>query len=93
MVANKICVFDTSALVYIYQHSDKSDAHILLMKYRNELNQKFLLAKNDLHKDLPGPLQQKYGVRMSTLFSMEESPRDELFDQIKQTAIQKGCIS
>jgi len=86
-------VFDTSALVYIYQHSDKSDAHTLLMKYRNELNQKFLLAKNDLHKDLPEPLRQKYGVRMSTLFSMEESPRDELFDQIKQTAVQKGCIS
>ena len=93
MVVNKICVFDTSALVYIYQHSEKSDAHTVLMKYRNELNQKFLLAKNDLHKDLPGPLQQKYGVRMGTLFSFEESPRDELFNEIKQKAVQKGCIS
>ncbi|MFW9924386.1 MAG: hypothetical protein ACFFDW_13975, partial [Candidatus Thorarchaeota archaeon] len=93
MVVDKVCVFDTSALVYIYQHAERSDAHALLLKYRNELHQKFLLAKNDLHKDLPGPLQQKYGVRMGVLFSLEDSPRDTLFEEIKQTAIDTHCIS
>lgn len=93
MVVDKVCVFDTSALVYIYQHAERSDAHALLLKYRNELNQKFLLAKNDLHKDIPAPLQQKYGVRIGVLFSPVDSPRDELFEEIKQTAIDTQCIS
>jgi hypothetical protein len=77
----------------MYQHSKSSDAHSLLLKNKKALNCEYVLAKNDLVKDLPGPLQTKYMTRMSVLFSFEESPRDELFEEIKQTALDNRRIT
>jgi hypothetical protein len=74
-------------------HSRKSDAHSLLLKNKKSLGAEFVLAKNDLAKDLPSPLQTKYFSQISVLFSFQESPRDDLFEEIKQTALEKQRIS
>ncbi|MBD3353595.1 MAG: hypothetical protein GF364_19080 [Candidatus Lokiarchaeota archaeon] len=93
MVQGKVCVFDTSALMYIYQHSRRRDPHTLLLKNKKPLECKYVLAANDLIKDLPGPLQHKYLTRIRGLFSFEDSPRDEFFEEIKGTAVANNRIS
>ncbi|MGC9777778.1 MAG: hypothetical protein HZR80_00885 [Candidatus Heimdallarchaeota archaeon] len=93
MVQGKACIFDTSALVYIYQHSKRSDAHSLLFRNKKDLEMDFVLASNDLAKDLPGPLQTKYLNRIRVLFTFRESPRDDDFENIKQIAIDNKRIS
>jgi len=93
MVKDKVCIFDTCSLVYIYMHSRKSDAHSLLLKQKRELNSEYILAENDLAKDLPAPLQTKYLQRIRVLFSLQKSPRDELFEEIKQTALDNHRIT
>ncbi len=93
MVQGKACIFDTSALVYIYQHSKRSDAHSLLFRNKKDLEMDFVLASNDLAKDLPGPLQTKYLNRIRVLFTFRKSPRDDDFENIKQIAIDKKRIS
>jgi len=93
MVQDKVCIFDTSSLVYIYMHSRRSDAHTLLHKYKRELNLEYFLAANDLAKDLIGPLQTKYFTKISALFKLEKSPRDDFFNEIKQVALDNNYIS
>lgn len=93
MVQDKVCIFDTSSLVYIYMHSRRSDAHTLLHKYKRELNLEYYLAANDLAKDLVGPLQTKYFTKISVLFKLEKSPRDDFFNEIKQVALDNNYIS
>ncbi len=93
MVQEKVCIFDSSSLVYIYLHSNRSDAHTLLQKYKKQLNSQYVLAKNDLHKDLILPLQTKYRARINVLFNFQESPRDEQFNEIKTIALDKRYIS
>ncbi|MHA1309251.1 MAG: hypothetical protein ACTSQN_18460, partial [Candidatus Heimdallarchaeota archaeon] len=93
MPEGKVCIFDSSSLVYIYLHSRRCDAHGLLQKYKKELNSQYVLAKNDLHKDLILPLQTKFKARINVLFNFQESPRDERFNEIQTIALENHYIT
>ncbi|MEA2071708.1 MAG: hypothetical protein U9O98_10525, partial [Asgard group archaeon] len=93
-MSKNVFIFDSSPLVYIYLNKPRGyEPHPLLLKYKRELGMEFLLAKNDLDKDLVNPLQTKYGNQIGILFSLKMSPRDELFEDLKENALKNHYIT